>query len=422
MAARHVIEVEDVHKRYRLGTLDRTLLADEIRGTWSRLMGRPDPRALIDHSGNNQRQGEYFWSLRGVSFAVEQGEVLGIIGHNGAGKSTLLKLLSRITLPTSGVMRIRGRVTSLLEVGTGFHNELTGRENIYLNGAIMGMRRAAIDRLLEEIIEFSGITDHIDTPIKRYSSGMKVRLGFAVAAHLDPDILILDEVLAVGDADFQRKCLGKMKEVSTKEGRTVIFVSHNLAAVKSLCHRALLLDHGVVTFAGDTTSTVSHYLKGRADVHNLRSFGATHETNEFKLVEVGVCPAGSGFDVLLDDNHSIELHLKIDMKRNGPRRRVNLALHDEQGTVLFTMNHAKSDVELRDGMNHLVCTFPAGFLNVGGYFLSIWVFENANTQLFHEHGFMTFEVQQGQREIGRWMGREPGFIKPVFPWRNEVVG
>ncbi len=368
MAARNVIEVEDVRKRYRLGTLDRTLLADEIRGAWSRVMGRPDPLKPIEQGGNNQRHGEYFWSLRGVSFSVEQGEVLGVIGHNGAGKSTLLKLLSRITLPTSGTIRIRGKVTSLLEVGTGFHSELTGRENIYLNGAIMGMRRATIDRQLEEIIEFSGITDHIDTPIKRYSSGMKVRLGFAVAAHLDPDILILDEVLAVGDAEFQRKCLGKMKEVSTKEGRTVIFVSHNLAAVKSLCNRALLLDHGVVTYSGDTTSTVGHYLKGKSEVQNLRTFGATHDTGEFKILEIGVCPAGQGFDAVLEESHSIELHLKIEMKRNGPRRRVNFELHDESGTVLFAFSHTKSGVQLPGWPEPSCVRLPGGFPQCGRVF------------------------------------------------------
>lgn len=409
-----IIQVQDVHKRYRLGTISSDLLTDELKAGWARLRGRSDPRLLVDDQAA-QRQGEYFWSLRGVSFDVRRGEVLGIIGRNGAGKSTLLKLLSRITLPTKGAIRMRGKVTSLLEVGTGFHPELTGRENIFLNGTIMGMRRADVVRHLDEIIAFSGIENHIDTPIKRYSSGMKVRLGFAVAAHLDPDILILDEVLAVGDAEFQRKCLGKMREVSSTEGRTVLFVSHNMAAVKSLCERTIVLEKGRTTFSGDSTSAINYYMKGDAEVDNYRHFGTAYDTDDMKLTALYLNPVGEGYDALLDEYDEVELHVLIDIKRNADRRRITFLLTNDDGVDLFTLSNGRTDAVLQDGPNHLVCTFPQGFLNVGGYHLSFYLLEDTRT-VFTERDILTFHVQEGQRAMGRWMGREPGFIKPRFNW------
>ncbi len=414
------ISVEDVHKRYRLGTIGSGLIADEVKAIYARITGRTDPRLSIDQEKDMQRQGMDFWSLRGVSFDVKKGEILGVIGHNGAGKSTLLKLLSRITLPTKGTIKMTGKVSSLLEVGTGFHPELTGIENIYLNGSIMGMRRAEITARLDEIIEFSGIEHHIDTPIKRYSSGMKVRLGFAVAAHLEPDILILDEVLAVGDAEFQKKCLGKMQEVSTKEGRTVIFVSHNLAAVKTLCNRAILLDKGAVTFQGDTTDTINYYLKGDTEARNYRHFGKEFDTDEFKLDEISFNPVGGSIDDALDEYQTIEIHLKIHMKRNGARRRVNFTVQDDHGVVLFVFSSARSDVKLHDGLNHLVCTFPQGFLNIGNYFLSMHLFEDDKSLLYNFPNMAAMQIQEGERAIGKWMGREPGFIKPRFEWSNSA--
>jgi len=415
------IRVDDVHKRYRLGTIGSGLVADEVKALYARLTGKADPRLSVDQEKDMQRQGMDFWSLRGVTFDVKKGEVLGVIGHNGAGKSTLLKLLSRITLPTKGTIKMTGKVSSLLEVGTGFHPELTGKENIYLNGSIMGMRRAEINARLDEIIEFSGIEHHIDTPIKRYSSGMKVRLGFAVAAHLEPDILILDEVLAVGDSAFQKKCLGKVQEVSTKEGRSVIFVSHNLAAVKSLCERAVLLDHGVVTYTGDTTDTVNFYLKGEAITSNSRQFGDAYDTEEYQLEELSFNPVGGSHEDILDEYKSIELHFKFRMKRNAERRRVNFKLQDDHGVVLFVFGHSKSGVGLRPGHNHLICTLPEGFLNIGTYVLSLHILEDEKTTVVAVPNFVSFQIQEGERKIGQWMGREPGFIKPRFPWRNEAI-
>jgi len=252
------IQIEHLSKMYRLGVINNGTLFRDIQ-TWIALKrGKEDPHSKI---GENKYSGDkdYFWALKDISFDVKQGDRLGIIGKNGAGKSTLLKILSRITTPTEGTIKIKGKTTSLLEVGTGFHGELTGRENIYLNGAILGMRKRRIDEKLDEIISFSGIEQHIDTPVKRYSSGMYVRLAFAVAAHLDSDILIADEVLAVGDAEFQEKALGKMQDLSTGEGRTVLFVSHNMGAVKNLCNMSILLQNGNVIANGKTYEVIDNY-------------------------------------------------------------------------------------------------------------------------------------------------------------------
>src|ERR1044072_5204342 len=246
-----VIQVRDISKQYRLGKIGAGTLADDFRRTIARMRGKEDPTLAIAEKNNRTAKGssEYVWALQNVNFDVNRGEVLGIIGRNGAGKSTLLKILSQVTEPTTGSIKIRGKVASLLEVGTGFHPDLSGRENVFLNGAILGMTKAEIKSKFDEIIDFSGVERYIDTPVKRYSSGMKVRLGFAVAAHLEPEILIVDEVLAVGDAEFQRKCLGKMKNVAG-DGRTVLFVSHNIFAMRSLCTRAILIEEGTVTRDG----------------------------------------------------------------------------------------------------------------------------------------------------------------------------
>jgi lipopolysaccharide transport system ATP-binding protein len=261
-----VIQVDRLSKHYRLGTIGGKRLVDDVNRWWAKVRGREDPlskvgsqRPVINGSSSRGVHDELLWALRNVSFEVKQGEVLGIIGRNGAGKSTLLKILSRVTAPTSGEVRVKGRIASLLEVGTGFHPELTGRENIYLNGAILGMTKTEIRIKFDEIVAFSGMEKFIDTPVKRYSSGMTVRLAFAVAAHLEPEILIIDEVLAVGDAEFQKKCLGKMQDVAG-QGRTVLFVSHNMDAVKALCNRAILLKAGTIAVDGQTKQTISHYL------------------------------------------------------------------------------------------------------------------------------------------------------------------
>lgn len=254
-----VISIENLSKQYRLGLIGGATFREEVGRWWARKLGRPDPYTKIGQVEHGNRDGEYIWALRDVNFEVKEGEILGIIGRNGAGKSTILKILSRIIAPTSGRIRIRGKVASLLEVGTGFHPELTGRENIFLNGTILGMTKAEISRKLDEIISFSEIEEFINTPVKRYSSGMTVRLAFSVAAHLDPEILVVDEVLAVGDAAFQKKCLGKLESISLS-GRTILFVSHNMGSIRNLCSRAVLLDHGTLKDDGEPGEIIDSYL------------------------------------------------------------------------------------------------------------------------------------------------------------------
>ena len=260
---RNVIEFDRVGKQYVLGTFGTGTLSHDLNRWWASIRGKEDPYLKVGEVNDRTQKGDsrFVWALKDISFSVEQGDVVGIIGKNGAGKSTLLKILSRVTSPTVGTIKVKGRIASLLEVGTGFHPEMTGRENIYMNGSIMGMTRAEITRKLDEIVDFAGVEKYLDTPVKRYSSGMIVRLGFAIAAHLDPEILVVDEVLAVGDAEFQKKAIGKMHDVANGEGRTVLFVSHNMAAVKSLCKTGVVMKNGGIEYTGDIESSVAHYLQ-----------------------------------------------------------------------------------------------------------------------------------------------------------------
>ena len=262
-----ILKAENISKQYRLGQVGTGTLSHDLNRWWHKVRGKENPYLKIGDTNDRSTKGEsdYVWALQDINFEVERGEVLGIIGKNGAGKSTLLKILSRVTAPTTGSIKFGGRVASLLEVGTGFNGEMTGRENIFLNGAILGMTKKEIASKIDEIIEFSGCERYIDTPVKRYSSGMTVRLAFAVAAFLEPEILIIDEVLAVGDAEFQKKAIGKMQDISKQGGRTVLFVSHNMAAVKSLCTRGIVLEHGGVVFEGGIDDVVDYYLRLNID-------------------------------------------------------------------------------------------------------------------------------------------------------------
>lgn len=289
-----VIKVEGLSKQYRLGQVGTGTIANDIKRWWYLLRGKEDPFIKISEINDRTKTSEndYVWSLKDINFEVQRGEVLGIIGKNGAGKSTLLKILSQVTSPTTGSIKVKGKIASLLEVGTGFHPDLTGRENIFLNGAILGMRKAEIKSKFDEIVAFSGVERYIDTPVKRYSSGMYVRLAFAVAAHLDPDILIVDEVLAVGDAEFQKKCLGKMKDVSG-EGRTVLFVSHNMPSMRALCSRVMILQNGIVTNMGETNEMIASYLTSQLDSVNDESgiipkSLSTYHTGEAKFQKIQI--------------------------------------------------------------------------------------------------------------------------------------
>ena len=289
--ANSVIEFNNVGKQYILGTIGTGTLSHDLNRWWANIRGKEDPYLKIGEANDRTQKGDsrFVWALRDINFKVNQGDVVGIVGKNGAGKSTLLKILSRVTSPTTGDIKIRGRIASLLEVGTGFHPEMTGRENIFMNGSIMGMTKAEIKSKFDEIVDFAGVAKYVDTPVKRYSSGMMVRLGFAIAAHLEPEILVVDEVLAVGDAEFQKKAIGKMQDVSKGEGRTVLFVSHNMAAVRSLCTRGIMLKNGMVDFIGSIPDTLDHYLKdddGKQDeliVNNIKWKKNTIEVNNIEI-------------------------------------------------------------------------------------------------------------------------------------------
>jgi lipopolysaccharide transport system ATP-binding protein len=285
-----VIKVENIGKQYRLGVVGTGTLSHDLNRWWARMRGKEDPFLSLGETNDRTKKAtsDLVWALQNINFQVNQGDVLGIIGRNGAGKSTLLKILSRTTTPTTGEFKVRGRIASLLEVGTGFHPELSGRENVFLNGAIMGMSKAEITKKFDEIVDFSGVERYIDTPVKRYSSGMYVRLAFAVAAHLEPEILIIDEVLAVGDAEFQKKCIGKMKDVSVKEGRTVLFVSHNMSAVKQLCTRGIILSKGTLAIDAPTISEAIHHyqLLNEANVTNLTEFEGRQGTGQCRVVNI----------------------------------------------------------------------------------------------------------------------------------------
>jgi lipopolysaccharide transport system ATP-binding protein len=286
-----VIKAENISKQYRLGMVGTGTVRDDLKRWWHTVRGKEDPFLKIGEANNRAVKGdsEYVWSLKDINFEINQGESVGIVGRNGAGKSTLLKILSQVTQPTTGKIYTKGRIASLLEVGTGFHPEMTGRENIYLNGAILGMRKNEITRKLDEIIAFSGVERYIDTPVKRYSSGMYVRLAFAVAAHLESEILIVDEVLAVGDAEFQKKCLGKMNDISKGEGRTVLFVSHNMGAVKSLCNRGVLLENGRSVYNGNIDYVIDEYLSEFKSFSSRTWDNSENPASDFvRLLEVKV--------------------------------------------------------------------------------------------------------------------------------------
>lgn len=413
-----VIKAEDISKQYRLGLVGSGTVRDDLKRWWYNVRGKEDPFMKIGDSNDRSSKGEsdYVWSLRDVNFEINQGDSVGIIGRNGAGKSTLLKILSQVTQPTTGKIYTKGRIASLLEVGTGFHPEMTGRENIYLNGAILGMRKHEITRKLDEIIAFSGVERYIDTPVKRYSSGMYVRLAFAVAAHLESEILIVDEVLAVGDAEFQKKCLGKMNEVSKGEGRTVLFVSHNMAAVKSLCNKGIVLKNGQVSYQGSAHAAVANYLSGNSESLNHKKFGDEYDFKQFQLEEIFINPKGKTSDEILDEYQELEFNTILNIKDNPERYHLTYVLKNEEGGALFTFSNVNTGIHLKKGVNHLKCSFPKGFLNIGNYFLDCYIIEDAKRTAFHEPDILNFTIQEGQRDFGAWLGKEPGFIKPVFNW------
>ncbi|WP_276382058.1 ABC transporter ATP-binding protein [Flavobacterium sp. H4147] len=416
-----ILKAENISKQYRLGEVGTGTLSHDLNRLWHKIRGKEDPYLKIGDTNDRSVKGisDYVWALEDINFEVERGEVLGIIGKNGAGKSTLLKILSKVTTPTTGSIKSRGRIASLLEVGTGFHGEMTGRENIYINGAILGMTKKEITSKLKEIIEFSGCERYIDTPVKRYSSGMTVRLAFAVAAFLEPEILVIDEVLAVGDAEFQKKAIGKMQDISKQGGRTVLFVSHNMAAVKSLCTKGLVLVNGKVAMTGNVENAVNYYLSQDSEAMNRKVFSSEYDKKDFTLHEISLNAVDKLFEEPLDEYQEIEINTLFTLKDSSKKLHVTFVLNNDTGEPLFTFSHINNGLTLKEGLNKIKCSLPKGFLNIGTYYLSFYVIENAASALFIEKDIMSFIIQEGERPIGSWMGREPGFIKPKFEWSIE---
>ncbi len=415
-----IIEVTNLSKQYRLGTIGTGTVSHDLNRWWHQVRGKEDPYLKIGQADSRAQKGdnEYVWSLKDINFTVNAGEVLGIIGKNGAGKSTLLKILSKVTAPTTGTIKMRGRVASLLEVGTGFHPELTGRENVFLNGAILGMTKSEIKSKFDEIVDFSGVEKYIDTPVKRYSSGMYVRLAFAVAAHLEPEILIVDEVLAVGDAEFQKKCLGKMKDVSVNDGRTVLFVSHNMAAVKSLCNHAILLEKGQINCEGSTDNVVRKYLGGDAEHLNFRQINQS--TEGFTLISFGIRNKGSSFSDILAREKEIQFEINYSNHTNQEGLYFNVKIKDDEGKYFLVTTSINDAVLIENGINKTaIMNIPAGYFNEGQFSIDLMVLskdENGYRTFYNDTDLLTIQVQPDQRQLGTWMGKEVGFIIPTFYW------
>ncbi len=408
-----VIKVENLSKQYRLGDVGTGTLSHDLKRWWYKARGKEDPYLQVGETNDRSTKGEsdYVWALKDINFEVKAGEVLGIIGRNGAGKSTLLKILSKTTTPTTGSVKVRGRIASLLEVGTGFHPELTGRENIFLNGAILGMTKREIQSKFDEIVDFSGVERYIDTPVKRYSSGMYVRLAFAVAAHLEPEILIVDEVLAVGDAEFQKKCLGKMKEVSVNDGRTVLFVSHNLLAIKSLCNRGVLLEHGRLNAIGETELIINKY-----NAQNKTSYFEiiNQSFDGFTIESVSVSNSGN------NENFKIESDLEITIKtycnRNIEAINMNLFFNTVDGVLIFATCSSVESFQI--GKSIFKCIIPKNTLNDNVYVIDIMVVENAEKPILTIKEAITIEGVESKRE-GSWLGKFPGLVRPqYFTWKK----
>jgi lipopolysaccharide transport system ATP-binding protein len=429
-----VLRAESIGKKYQLGGNTR----DDSRYSYRTLRETlaDGTRKLFNRRNRRNGVGEEFWALRGINFEVEQGQVVGIIGRNGAGKSTLLKILSRITEPTTGKVHIKGRVASLLEVGTGFHPELTGRENIYLNGAILGMSRAEIQRKFDTIVEFAEVEEFLDTPVKRYSSGMYVRLAFAVAAHLDPEILVIDEVLAVGDAEFQKKCLGKMNQLSQREGRTVLFVSHQMNAVERLCSRVLWLDKGTLQMDSvDVDQVVRAYLAGgqrggASSRAEWRNPGNEFNNSWFQPQHLFLADAdGAPVAPPLNGDNEIWLHLVADFKKLDPFLVIGYAIYADSGELLgYSCYTDKTQAEwprLVLGRALMRGKIPSSFLNQGIYRLDLIAALHNREWLFKPGGIgpsVFLELSGRVSDSPCWDARRPGVLAPIMPWEIRADG
>jgi lipopolysaccharide transport system ATP-binding protein len=440
------IKIESVSKLYRLGTVGTGTMAHDLNRWWHTIRGKEDPYAKVGQindrtqsSTKNQEPGtknresspDYVWALRDINLEVQQGEILGIIGRNGAGKSTLLKLLSRVTAPTTGSIKTKGRIASLLEVGTGFHPELTGRENIYMNGAILGMRRHEIARKLEEIVEFSGCEKYIDTPVKRYSSGMTVRLGFAVAAYLECEILIVDEVLAVGDMEFQKKCLDKLSDVSTG-GRTVFFVSHNMSAIARLCPRVVLIANGQLSADGPAAEITSEYLSlGRKSTAEIswEDSSTPPQSDVASLISVRICNENLETTETASVSERVGIQLTFDVHRDGNVLVPNFPVHNDEGVCVFHLSDTSPEWFRKPrprGRYSITGWIPAHFMAEGAFTVgaALTTISPLQVHFFVPEvlRFYVVDTGDGITARGDYLGAFPGVVRPKINWDCTFLG
>ena len=427
------IEVNILVKKYRLGTIGMSSLREELSVLWNKKNKDIDNNSKIGNSDNTQlKNNNVFCALDNISFSVKKGDIVGIVGANGSGKSTLLKILSRITEPTKGEVKIRGKVASLLEVGTGFHPELTGRENVYINGAILGMTRKDVDERFDKIIEFSGVKDFINTPIKRYSSGMTVRLGFAVAAHLDPDILIVDEVLAVGDINFQNQCIQKMKSIA-ESGKTILFVSHNNHLLRKLCNKGILLKKGCIAKQGNINEVLDYYARDEV-TKNIdqgkviwSDINSAPGDNQLKLIQVSISEFNSkNSSYYLKIDHDYEVRVEYKNLLEGAEYLVSLKLTDSEGNVILTTCNLKSfsineDLfclkPLKKGVYESVCRFPGKLLNKGEYSLYLYIAKSdIHNIVINNLKILDFEIIETNFMRDEYLGESIGILKFKQDW------
>jgi lipopolysaccharide transport system ATP-binding protein len=416
-----VIAVENLTKRYLIGQAERrheTLIDSAISVLTAPIRNaRKIARLDVSHAAADAT--DVLWALNGVSFNVEQGEVIGIVGRNGAGKSTLLKILSRITEPSSGWVGINGRVASLLEVGTGFHPELSGRENVYLNGTLLGMTKREVDRKFDEIVDFSGVERFLDTPVKRYSSGMSVRLAFAVAAHLEPEILIVDEVLAVGDFAFQKKCLGKMQEVAVGDGRTILFVSHNMGAMAQLCHRGVLLEKGTVTAIGPIRDVIGTYLQSGSDHKTARSQFPVERSKPCQFLSAEVLHVNGAPGSHIGCDEPFIVRLRFEVRAPIPSLRIWFTLLNAEGIRVFNSEASDDDPSTADrleiGRHTFEITVPGQLLAPMTYLMNIGCSNQAGEMFDFQMSCCEFTIHHvGAQQPGR-----PGFFSTLLPWGHH---
>jgi lipopolysaccharide transport system ATP-binding protein len=427
------IKFENISKQYRLGNIGTGTLSHDLKRWWTvNIRGKEDPYLKIGQINDRaiKATGDYVWALKNINLEVKQGEVLGIIGKNGAGKSTLLKILSRVTTPTTGKISAKGRVASLLEVGTGFHPEMTGRENIYLNGSIMGMTKPEITRKFDEIVEFAGVEKYIETPVKRYSSGMIVRLGFAVAAYLEPEILVVDEVLAVGDAEFQKKAIGKMKDVSHDLGRTVLFVSHNMAAVQKLCNKGILLENGKIKQIGHMTSVVTTYLEmnnsSEVAYVDLTDYKDRKGTGliMFEKIIISDDKGETCSKFSIGDNVTLTLHLKSNRKVKNFR--IAVQLFEADGTAIANMIDCDSNFKLEEinGEEIVSITLKDIRFYPETYGVGIYLGSSNFSEIYdYIEKSISFEIINDGKLTARLLSRPAGllFLTPTWELKSRVL-